>query len=343
MIGQMLLVGFRGLTPGEAAPTVRDIGEHGLGGILLFDRDQPSGGGTRNVTSIAQVRSLVAGLQDAARAAGHQLPLLVAMDQEGGLVARLSPEHDAFAAPSAAELGARDDPAYTRRVARRIGRDLVAAGVNLDPAPVVDLDRNPDNPIIGALGRSFSADPEVVVREAAAFIQGLHAEGVTAAIKHFPGHGSSTGDTHLGVVNATATWDAVELEPFAELVQAGLPDAVLTAHVYNASLDPDYPATLSRRTIAGILRRQVGWDGAVISDDLQMGAIRAEYGHADAVRLAIEAGVDILTIANQQVFEADVVARTVDIVAGLVEDGRIGEDRIRESWRRIARLKGTVT
>jgi beta-N-acetylhexosaminidase len=224
-------------------------------------------------------------------------------------------------------------------VARRIGRDLAAAGVNLGLAPVVDLDRNPDNPIIGALGRSFSADPEVVVRQASAFIEGLHAQGIAAAIKHFPGHGSSTGDTHLGVVDVSSTWDAVELEPFGALARAGLPDAVLTAHVFNANLDADYPATLSRRTITGILRDRLSWDGVVISDDLQMGAIRAEFGYADAVRLAIDAGVDVLTIANQQVFEPDVVARTVEIITELVADGRIREERIRESWRRVRRLK----
>jgi beta-N-acetylhexosaminidase len=339
MIGQMLLVGFRGLTPREASATVRDITDHRLGGVLLFDRDQPSGGGPRNVQSIGQVRELVDGLQEAARSAGHDVPLLVAIDQEGGLVVRLRPEHGASAAPSARDLGARDDPAFTRLVARRIGRDLAAAGVNLDLAPVVDLDRNPNNPIIGALGRSFSADPDVVVRQASAFIEGLHTQGIAAAIKHFPGHGSSTGDTHLGVVDVTSTWDPVELEPFAALVRAGLPDAVLTAHVFNANLDADYPATLSAGTITGVLRDRLGWDGVVISDDLQMGAIRAEFGYADAVRLAIEAGVDVLTIANQQVFEPDAVARTVEIIAGLVADGRIGEERLRQSWRRVRRLK----
>jgi beta-N-acetylhexosaminidase len=118
-----------------------------------------------------------------------------------------------------------------------------------------------------------------------------------------------------------------------------MPDAVLTAHVFNANLDADYPATLSRRTITGILRDRLSWDGVVISDDLQMGAIRAEFGYADAVRLAIDAGVDVLTIANQQVFESDVVARTVEIITELVADGRIREERIRESWRRVRRLK----
>ena len=164
----------------------------------------------------------------------------------------------------------------------------------------------------------------------------------SSTLKHFPGHGSSTGDTHLGVVDVTDTWSRTELEPFANLIASGQADAVLTAHVFNATLDADYPATLSRATITGILREQLGWDGVVISDDMQMGAIRPGYGYADAVRLAIHAGVDVLTIANQQVFEEGIVAQTVDLIAGFVADGSIPEERINASYARIRSLKARV-
>jgi beta-N-acetylhexosaminidase len=179
-----------------------------------------------------------------------------------------------------------------------------------------------------------------VAQQAAAFVDGHRRHGVRTALKHFPGHGSAAGDTHAGIVDVTDAWSEVELEPFERLIASGHADAVLTAHVFNATLDPDYPATLSAATITGILRQQLGFDGPVISDDLQMGAIREEYGYSDAVALAIEAGVDILTIANQQVFEADVVRRTIDIVAAHVASGRIGEERIDEAYRRIRVLKG---
>jgi len=222
---------------------------------------------------------------------------------------------------------------------QQIAETLDSVGVTLNLAPVVDLNVNPTNPIIGSLGRSFSADPAVVTAQAEAFIEGHRAVGVRTTLKHFPGHGSSTGDTHLGVVDVTDTWSPIELEPFANIVRDGLADAVLTAHVFNATLDPEHPATLSPPTITGILRHQVGWDGVVISDDMQMGAIRDAYGYADAVRLAILAGVDVLTIAQQQVYEPGIVETTIDLIEGFVRDGTLSEARIDESYARIQALK----
>lgn len=334
-IGQMLVVGFRGRTPDEAAPALRDVAEHGLGGVVLFTVDQPTGG-SRNVASPDQLATLVGSLS----AAATGLPLFVAIDQEGGRVARLGPANGFPASRSAAELGATGDPEATREAAAVIAATLAAAGITMNLAPVLDLAVNPDNPIIGALGRSFAADPATVTAHATAFIEAHRAAGVLTAIKHFPGHGSARGDTHLGVVDVTDEWSRAELGPFENVVAAGLADAVLTAHVFNAALDAERPATLSRPTITGLLRDRIGFDGVVISDDLQMGAIRAEYGHEEAVALAIEAGVDVLLIANQVVYEPDVVVRTIDLVERLVRQGRIGEDRIDASYRRIARLKG---
>ncbi|HEX6473838.1 MAG TPA: glycoside hydrolase family 3 N-terminal domain-containing protein, partial [Candidatus Limnocylindria bacterium] len=270
------------------------------------------------------------------------LPLLIAVDEEGGQVARLGPDHGFPPTVSAAELGAEDDVRVTRRAGRDIARTLRAAGINLNLAPVVDLNLNPDNPIIGALDRSFGADPDLVHRQAAAFMDGHRAIGVWTTLKHFPGHGSATGDTHLGVVDVTDTWQRVELRPFGDLIADGHAQAILTAHVFNARLDPEHPATLSHATITGILRRQLGWRGVVISDDMQMGAIRDAYGYPDAVRLAILAGVDILTIANQQVFEEGIVEQTIELVAGMVEDGSIPESRIDQSWRRISDLRQKI-
>lgn len=333
-IGQMLLVGFRGLTVDEAGEVVADIRDRNLGGILLFDTDQPTHSAVRNVESPDQLTALVAGLQALAR-----IPLLVAIDEEGGLVARLDQRHGFPPTVSAADLGAQNDPAVTRAAGDQIAATLASVGVNLNLAPVVDLNLNPTNPIIGALGRSFSADPDIVTAQAETFIEGHRAAGVSTTLKHFPGHGSSTGDTHLGVVDVTATWSAVELDPFRNIIRDALADAVLTAHVFNATLDPDNPATLSQPTITGILREQLGWDGLVISDDMQMGAIRQAYGYPDAVRLAILAGVDVLTIAQQQVYEPGIVAQTIDLIEGMVTDGSLTEARIDESYARIQALK----
>lgn len=336
-IGQMLLVGFRGLTVETATDVVADIRDRNVGGVVLFDSDQPTHSATRNIRSPEQLRVLVAGLQALAGT-----PLLVAVDEEGGRVARLDERHGFPPTYSAAELGARRDLAFTGLAGQRIAETLVSVGVNLNLAPVVDLNVNPQNPIIGQLGRSFSADPAVVSAQAGAFIAGHHAAGVRTTLKHFPGHGSSTGDTHLGVVDVTASWTRTELEPFANLIRDGRADAVLTAHVFNASLDSQHPATLSKPTISGILRQQLGWDGLVLSDDMQMGAIRKAYGYEDAVRLAIEAGVDVLTIAQQQVYEQGIVIRTIDIIERLVASGVLSEARIDASYRRITALKTSL-
>jgi len=333
-IGQMLLVGFRGLTVGAASAVVADIRDRALGGVLLFDVDLPSGSPVRNVADPAQLAALVSGLQ-----AEAATPLLVAIDEEGGRVARLDQRHGFPPTVSEQAMGERNDVAYTGQQAGAMADVLRAAGINLNLAPVVDLNVNPTNPIIGALGRSFSADPAVVMAQAGAFIDAHHQRGVLCTLKHFPGHGSSLGDTHLGVVDVTATWSSVELEPYRRLVPTGTVDAVLTAHVFNATLDPDYPATLSHATVTGILRDEIGFDGLVISDDMQMAAIRDQFGYEDAVRLAINAGVDVLTIANQQLFEEGIVERTIGLVEAMVNDGRIAVERIDASYRRIQAFK----
>jgi beta-N-acetylhexosaminidase len=267
------------------------------------------------------------------------VPLLVAIDEEGGQVDRLKHRYGFPSTVSEASLGARDDPAYTRKRAKAIGTTLAGLGIDLDLAPVVDLDVNPTNPVIGALDRSFSADPTVVAQQGAAYLAGLHDAGVAGSLKHFPGHGSSTADTHLGWVDVTSTWTDTELEPFRELVASGDADTVLVAHVFDKKLDPEYPASLSTKVIDGMLRGDLGFDGVVITDDLQMGAIRQVYGYATAVERAILAGADILTIANEQVYEPGVVKTTIDIIAKAVAEGRIEESRIDASWQRIAALK----
>ena len=330
----MVLVGFRGRTAAEAEPTLRTIADGHIGGVVLFSRDQLTGE-PRNIESPEQLATLTADLQ----AASKRWPLLVAVDQEGGQVARLGPAFGFPATRSAAELGALHDLDVTRAEARAIASTLVAAGITLNLAPVVDLAVNPTNPIIAAVGRSYGADPARVIAQAGAFIEAHHELGVRCTLKHFPGHGSSTGDTHLGVVDVTDTWTAVELEPFRALIANGLADAVLTAHVFNSHLDPDHPATLSRATVDGILRAEMGFEGAVLSDDLQMGAIRDAYGFDEAVALAIEAGIDLLVVANQLVYEPDVADRMVDLIVRLVTSGRISEDRIDESVARIGRLR----
>ncbi len=335
-IASLLLVGFRGTTPEEASATLGDIRGRKLGGVLLFDVDQPTGG-VRNVVSPNQVAALTAGLQEAANG-----ELIVGIDQEGGRVARLDERHGFPATRSAAELGRIGDPEVTREAARQLAETLRAAGVNLNLAPVADLDLNPDNPAIGALDRSFGADPAAVVSHVEAFIGAHRDVGVETALKHFPGQGSATADTHAGFVDVSETWTRTELEPFARVIERGAARAIMTAHIFAAHLDPDVSATLSPSVIGELLRDELGFDGVVISDDLQMGAIREQYGYEDALLRALLAGVDLVLIANQQLFVADVVERTVSAIEGFVTAKSLSVDVIDAAEQRVGTLRRSI-
>lgn len=336
-IGGMLMVGFRGLRVSDEHPIVMDIRERHLGSVLLFDYDVPSKTAMRNVQSPEQVKALVGDLQGASDA-----PLLVAVDQEGGRVRRLKEEHGFPPTSSAQHLGTADDLDLTREQATVTAQTLAQLGINLNLAPVVDLNINPENPVMGGRERSFSADPGVVTRHAREFVEAHHGQGVLCTLKHFPGHGSSTDDSHLGLVDVTNTWSRVELEPYRNLIEAGVADAIMTAHVFQADLDPEYPATLSRAILTGILREELGYDGVVISDDVQMRAIADHYGFEVAVGVMIEAGVDIISIANNSAYEEDVAARTIALIMRRVEEGKISEARIEASYRRIEALRDRV-
>jgi beta-N-acetylhexosaminidase len=336
-IGQMLMVGFRGLEVSDDHPIVQDVRNRHLGGVVLFDYDVPTKSPVRNVESPAQVTALAKALQSLSA-----MPLLVAIDYEGGIITRLKEKYGFPPTVSHQYLGEVNDLRFTHQEASKMANTLAELGINLNLAPVVDVNTNPDNPIIAKYERSFSADPEIVTEQALAFIKAHHEQGVLCTLKHFPGHGSSTGDSHLGVVDVTDTWSRTELEPYANIIQAGQADAVMTAHVFNANLDPEYPATLSKPTITGILREELSYDGVVISDDMQMGAIADHYGFETAIQKSIEAGVDIIAIANNSVYEEDIAARTIALIKQLVQDGRMDEARIHESYQRIQQLKSKL-
>lgn len=334
MCGRMLMVGFRGLTLERDNPIVADLRSGRVGGVVLFDHDVPSKTDIRNIASPAQVKALIRDLRSVAPG-----PLLVAVDQEGGRVARLKEKFGFPPSPAAGSLGARDDVEATRKAARATAGTLAEAGFDINFAPVVDLDVNPANPVIGGLERSFSADPDVVTRHAAEVVKAHRECGVLTCLKHFPGHGSSRADSHLGFTDVTETWSRKELEPYGSLIGAGLGDSVMTAHVFNAALDPELPATLSAKVVTGLLREGLAFDGPVVSDDMQMKAISANYGFENAILKAIAAGVDILVFANNSVFDPEVAASAFGIIRQAVREEKIGEERIRRSYARIARRR----
>ena len=331
-IARLLIVGFRGLAVHQADVIARAIAEDGLGGVILFDRDQETGG-SRNVKSPAQVKTLVAEL----RALAPSRELIVAIDQEGGLVTRLSPKWGFPAVESEAAIGGQSEGAV-RTWAQGIAATLAGVGINLNFAPVVDLNVNPSNPAIGALDRAFSADPVLVARDAAIELTAHRAKAVKTALKHFPGLGSASTNTDFGIADVTATWRDAELNPYRELLDQGLVDLVMAAHVVNGQIDPSAPASLSHATVTDLLRGQLGWEGLVVTDDMGAAAITKAFGFQDAIGLALNAGNGLLLFANQAGFDPNLVTRVLDVVERLVGQGTVAEARIDGAYSRVTRL-----
>jgi beta-N-acetylhexosaminidase len=280
--GQVLVAGFPAQGPGDPLVALARAGA--LGGFILFRRNL---GGPREIAELTgRLRSL---------AGAGPLPW-IAIDQEGGRVARL--RAPVLTLPPARRLGDLDDLALTEELAVELGRQLGWLGFNLDFAPVLDVDTNPDNPVIG--DRSYGRDVPRVIRHARAFARGLAASGITACGKHFPGHGDTLLDSHLALPRLTrdeARLREVELAPFAAL--AGELPCIMTAHVVFDAWDPGVPATLSRAVVSGLLRDELGFRGVIWSDDLEMNAIASGYGMDDAACRAIDAGCDALLICSR--------------------------------------------
>ena len=333
-MGELLLVGFHG-TSAENNPAVeRLLCRVRVGGLILF---------ARNIVDAEQVARLTRALSERARECTGRT-LLIAVDAEGGRVMRLGPGAGYTATLSHQDLGDANDLTQTELEARRIGTMLREAGINWNLAPVVDVGYNPANPVIVGVGRSFGANPAMVAAQARAFIAGMHAAGLLTALKHFPGHGSSVADSHLGFVDVTETANPeVELAPYRLLLADGIVDSVMTAHVFNRRLDRRYPATLSRSTIRGLLRRDLGWRGVVVSDDMRMGAIEQHYGLEDAAVRAVRAGVDVVLVADDRL-PGDEAASDLVLAAlrKAVRRGRVRAERLEEALSRIDALRSRL-
>ena len=329
-IGQMICVGLgelRAMTGRE--PILRAILEQKVGAVILYEKN------LSEKQSALRLRKLIATLQIAA-----QTPLWIAIDEEGGQVNRLKPRYGFIATLSATTLG-KKDPLHTANQSQRIAQQLNQLGINLNFAPVVDLAIHPENTVIVQAERSFGTDPEQVAAHAAAFIKAHHKEGVTTVLKHFPGHGSSTQDTHVGTADVSKGWKIEEIYPYRKLIEMNIVSAIMSAHIVNERLDPEkHPATLSRPIIEGLLRNVLGYRGLVFSDDLHMQAITDHYGIEEAILRAINAGVDVLLFSqNIPQSEQKDPSQLHSLIRELVEDGKISRARIKESYHRIISLK----
>ena len=221
---------------------------------------------------------------------------------------------------------------------------LSGLGININFGPVVDLASNPDNPIIAKYGRAFSANEDSVIIFAKEFIKQHHRYNVLTSLKHFPGHGSSKDDTHLGIADVTNTWEERELKPYKSLIDSGYVDAVMTSHIVNRKLDQEgNPGTLSANILDGILRKRLKFNGVIFTDDMQMHAITKHYGLEDAIKLAVNGGVDIMTFSNNiQGSDERTVDKVHSIIKEFVKKGVIKKERIDESFTRIMKLKASL-
>lgn len=326
-IGQMMIVGFKGTEISEDSHIVKVIRDVKVGGLVLYQR---------NISNPEQVKKLIFGLQHYS-----STPLFIVTNVEGGRINRLKPECGFSDFPSAKELGKIQDYEFTKQEALRLSQQLKDLGFNINFALVVDVDINPQNPIIGALDRSFSADPYEVALHAQAFIEAHCQNGIIVVVKHFPGHGSSEKDSHLGMVDVTDTYKEEELIPYKALQEKGLLNAVMTAHIVNRKVDKYYPATLSSVFLQNILRDQIGFQGVIISDDIEMGAIAKYYSFRDSLIKAINAGCDIILVSNNSLskFDSQLPYKIRNIIYQAVKQGKIPEQRIIESSNRVYELK----
>jgi len=293
MIARMLIIGFDDAEIDKSSQIVKDLQKYNLGGVILFDRFYKKREKVKNITSPKQLKKLTNDLKKFAKK-----PLFISVDQEGGRVTRLKAKYGFETIPSAKKVGEMSFDA-TLQTYEKQSLMLEDAGINMNFAPVVDLAINPKNRVIVGLERSYGTDVRKVSAYARVVVEKQNQHNIISVLKHFPGHGSSLGDSHQGFVDISETWSPEELEPYVALMQAGRVDAIMSAHVFNSHIDDKYPATLSYKFNTQLLRKSMGYKGLIISDDLQMGAISKHYTLEKRVTLAINAGVDMLLFGNQ--------------------------------------------
>ena len=327
-IGQMILIGMPSAEVDSSV--LKAVATGKAGSIIFFEKNIPK------LNSYAGLKKIAWTYQQAA-----PIPLFITIDQEGGKVNRLKEKYGFPRSITAAASGKAKTLDSVRFYSSSTAATLAGLGINVNFAPCVDIAVNPDNTVIVKVERSFSANEDTVTMMAREYVREHRKVGVITALKHFPGHGSSKEDTHFGVADVTKTWTERELKPYQSLLASGDVDAVMTSHIVNKTLDREgLPGTLSKEILNGVLRQKLGFQGVVFSDDMQMHAITRQYGMEESIRLAINAGVDILCFSNNiQGSEARTVDKVYMTIRGFVDKGQITETRIDESFRRIMKLK----
>jgi beta-N-acetylhexosaminidase len=332
MISQMLMVGFSGTDVQDkwVEQIGKEIRKDRIGGVILFKR---------NISSPKQLKALTKYLQ-----AQNKLfvPLFIGVDQEGGKVQRLDKSNGFSHYLSAQELAQEKTLQRASKEYENLSNELYEYGFNLNFAPVVDLNLNPKSPAIGGKQRSYSNAEEIVYAYSNIFIKKMHQAHILSVLKHFPGHGSATNDSHKGFTDITDTWKYKELKPYFDFIARKRVDMIMVGHLTNRNFDKRYPATLSKNMIEGILRQKLHFQGVVISDDMQMGAIKKNFSMQEAIVKSINAGVDIVLFSTYFYEKSNIVKTFHILVKDAVKKGKISKKRIEQSYRRIIRLKKSL-
>ncbi|RXK01003.1 glycosyl hydrolase [Arcobacter sp. CECT 8986] len=335
MIGKMLIVGFNESKVNENSKIVKDIKKYNLSGVILFDRYYTNRNKVKNIVSLKQVKQLTTTLQNISKE-----PLIISIDQEGGKVARLKENIGFIETPSAKDIASNSLENATN-IYNKLAKNLKDIGINCDFAPVVDLSIEPKNYVINQLNRSYGKEPIKVSKYAQTFITSLEKQNIISTLKHFPGHGSSTTDSHKGFVDITNTWSKKELKPYKEILKNNNKSMmIMTAHVYNKNLDSKYPATLSKKVNTQLLRDKLNYKGVIISDDMQMKAISSHYSLEKSVILAINSGIDILLFGNQLDYTS--TDKIINTIYKNVMNKNISIEKIVLANKRIDKLKATI-
>ncbi|HEX2448596.1 MAG TPA: glycoside hydrolase family 3 N-terminal domain-containing protein [Methyloceanibacter sp.] len=333
MIGQMIMVGFAGSNERDAgvAAVRAQLNEGTIGGVVLYPE---------NIGTPQELRTLTAFLRNAK---SSPIPF-IAVDQEGGLVQRLTRRNGHSYFPSAFSVGRNPSfasPESAKKLYATMAAELAQAGFNLNFGPVVDLNLNPWNPVIGQRDRSFGADPYTVTMLARAFIAAHRGADIVTVAKHFPGHGSSRADSHKSLADVSETWKEIELEPYRKLAKEGMLDAVMIGHLYHPRFSDGakLPASLSHRAVQALRADYIGFDGVVVSDDMEMGGVADDHSFEERVVKAVNAGTDLLVFSNVAASDPALGPKIHAVIAAARRDGRISRQRIEQAYGKIRLLK----
>ncbi len=327
-IGQMILIGFDGTSAAsiENSGLSKQIRDGRIGGIMALGK---------NIVNHEQFKHMI----QKVKAIKTKYPLLIAVDQEGGKVARFSESKGFDVFPSAKNIATSKTTKEAAMIYAKMAKMINENEVNLNFGPVVDLNINPLSPAIGKMERSYGKKPETVIKYAQTFVDAHRENRILTCLKHFPGHGSASFDSHKGFTDISDTWSKTELIPYEDFIRTNDVDMIMSSHVFDSNVDDQYPASLSKMWIQGILRDNLGYDGVVITDDLQMGAIAKSFSMEEAIIAAINSGTDILLFSG---YEKSTPSTIVASVKRAVKEGSISRDRIEESFDRIQILKKKI-